>query len=191
MYHGRISTFPCTCARSSDQAMGGVCRAQAKEGKLAPSEFTGGTFTISNLGMFGVKQFSAIINPPQVSEAGLVVEAHRVGHMLAAGLLYLSHDGPHTTGLLAHTEMCEPPVNREVAPTPRRSPKKSSLLGSQCMDDPTSAKSAAKSAAKRAAKSAAKSAALPHMTGARHALPLFGLRCMRTCFVTMKRLSPA
>lgn len=41
-----------------------VEKARAK--KLAPSEFQGGTFTISNLGMFGVRQFSAIINPPQV-----------------------------------------------------------------------------------------------------------------------------
>ncbi len=39
--------------------------AKAKEGKLAPNEYIGGTFTISNLGMFGVKQFTAIINPPQ------------------------------------------------------------------------------------------------------------------------------
>mmetsp|Transcript_39018 Transcript_39018/g.98816 ORF Transcript_39018/g.98816 Transcript_39018/m.98816 type:complete len:240 (-) Transcript_39018:860-1579(-) len=39
--------------------------AKAKEGKLAPAEFMGGTFTISNLGMFGIKSFSAIINPPQ------------------------------------------------------------------------------------------------------------------------------
>ena len=39
--------------------------AKAKEGKLKPSEFQGGTFTISNLGMFGVKQFAAIVNPPQ------------------------------------------------------------------------------------------------------------------------------
>jgi len=38
---------------------------KAKKGKLAPHEFQGGTFTISNLGMFGVKNFSAIINPPQ------------------------------------------------------------------------------------------------------------------------------
>lgn len=37
----------------------------AKEGKLKPEQFIGGTFTISNLGMFGVKEFSAIINPPQ------------------------------------------------------------------------------------------------------------------------------
>ncbi|CAG00528.1 unnamed protein product [Tetraodon nigroviridis] len=39
--------------------------AKAREGKLQPHEFQGGTFTISNLGMFGVKNFSAIINPPQ------------------------------------------------------------------------------------------------------------------------------
>uniref|UniRef100_H2YN63 Acetyltransferase component of pyruvate dehydrogenase complex n=1 Tax=Ciona savignyi TaxID=51511 RepID=H2YN63_CIOSA len=38
---------------------------KAREGKLQPSEFMGGTFTLSNLGMFGVKHFSAIINPPQ------------------------------------------------------------------------------------------------------------------------------
>lgn len=42
--------------------------AKAKEGKLQPSEFVGGTFTISNLGMLGVKQFSAIVNPPQARE---------------------------------------------------------------------------------------------------------------------------
>ena len=39
--------------------------ARAREGKLKPEEFQGGTFTISNLGMFGVSHFSAIINPPQ------------------------------------------------------------------------------------------------------------------------------
>ena len=38
---------------------------QAKENKLKPDEFTGGTFTISNLGMYGVDHFAAIINPPQ------------------------------------------------------------------------------------------------------------------------------
>jgi len=38
---------------------------RAKEGKLKPEEFQGGTFSLSNLGMFGVKDFSAIINPPQ------------------------------------------------------------------------------------------------------------------------------
>jgi pyruvate dehydrogenase E2 component (dihydrolipoamide acetyltransferase) len=38
---------------------------KARQGKLQPHEFIGGTFTISNLGMFGVSEFSAIINPPQ------------------------------------------------------------------------------------------------------------------------------
>ena len=38
---------------------------RAKDGKLKPEEFQGGSFSISNLGMFGVKEFSAVINPPQ------------------------------------------------------------------------------------------------------------------------------
>ena len=40
---------------------------KAKEGKLGPDDMVGGTFTISNLGMFGVKSFSAIVNPPQAA----------------------------------------------------------------------------------------------------------------------------
>jgi len=39
--------------------------ARAKSGKLKPEEFQGGTFSISNLGMFGIKDFAAVINPPQ------------------------------------------------------------------------------------------------------------------------------
>ena len=38
---------------------------RAKAGKLAPEEISGGTFTISNLGMFGIDAFTAIINPPE------------------------------------------------------------------------------------------------------------------------------
>jgi pyruvate dehydrogenase E2 component (dihydrolipoamide acetyltransferase) len=38
---------------------------KARAGKLKPEEFQGGTFSLSNLGMYGVKEFSAIINPPQ------------------------------------------------------------------------------------------------------------------------------
>ncbi|MBX3454959.1 pyruvate dehydrogenase complex dihydrolipoamide acetyltransferase [Ferrovibrio sp.] len=38
---------------------------RARDGKLKPEEYQGGTFSISNLGMFGVKQFEAVINPPQ------------------------------------------------------------------------------------------------------------------------------
>jgi pyruvate dehydrogenase E2 component (dihydrolipoamide acetyltransferase) len=40
---------------------------KAKDGKLQPAEFQGGSFTISNLGMFGIESFNAIINPPQVA----------------------------------------------------------------------------------------------------------------------------
>ena len=38
---------------------------KARDGKLQPEEYQGGTFTISNLGMFGVRSFNSIINPPQ------------------------------------------------------------------------------------------------------------------------------
>ena len=38
---------------------------RARDGKLSPEEYTGGTFSISNLGMYGVKSFDAVINPPQ------------------------------------------------------------------------------------------------------------------------------
>ena len=38
---------------------------KARDGKLAPHEFQGGTCSVSNLGMFGITEFSAIINPPQ------------------------------------------------------------------------------------------------------------------------------
>ncbi len=42
---------------------------RARERKLTPAEYTGGTFSVSNLGMFGIDQFTAIINPP---EAGIL-----------------------------------------------------------------------------------------------------------------------
>lgn len=40
---------------------------RAKSGKLKPEEYIGGSFTISNMGMFGVSDFAAIINPPQAA----------------------------------------------------------------------------------------------------------------------------
>jgi pyruvate dehydrogenase E2 component (dihydrolipoamide acetyltransferase) len=40
---------------------------KARERKLTPAEYTGSTFSISNLGMFGIDQFTAIINPPEVA----------------------------------------------------------------------------------------------------------------------------
>ena len=38
---------------------------RAREGKLAPHEYQGGTASLSNMGMMGIKQFEAVINPPQ------------------------------------------------------------------------------------------------------------------------------
>ena len=43
--------------------------ARARERRLAPEEYTGGTFSVSNLGMFDIDQFTAVINPP---EAGIL-----------------------------------------------------------------------------------------------------------------------
>jgi pyruvate dehydrogenase E2 component (dihydrolipoamide acetyltransferase) len=40
---------------------------RAKIGKLQPDEYVGGTFTVSNLGMFGISSFGSIINPPQAA----------------------------------------------------------------------------------------------------------------------------
>lgn len=41
--------------------------ARAREGRLQPGEYTGGTLTVSNLGMHGVREFAAILNPPQAA----------------------------------------------------------------------------------------------------------------------------
>ncbi len=43
----------------------GALAAKAKDGKLQPHEFQGGTASLSNMGMMGIKQFDAVINPPQ------------------------------------------------------------------------------------------------------------------------------
>jgi len=40
---------------------------KARERKLAPDEYTGSTFSISNLGMFGIEEFTAVINPPEAA----------------------------------------------------------------------------------------------------------------------------
>lgn len=44
---------------------------RAREGKLLPEEYQGGTFTVSNLGMFGIDNFAAVINPPQACILGI------------------------------------------------------------------------------------------------------------------------
>ncbi|MDR1250886.1 MAG: 2-oxo acid dehydrogenase subunit E2 [Treponema sp.] len=45
--------------------------AKAREGKLSPEEMIGGTFTVSNIGMFGINSFTPIINPPEAAILGV------------------------------------------------------------------------------------------------------------------------
>jgi pyruvate dehydrogenase E2 component (dihydrolipoamide acetyltransferase) len=56
----RLSLAECALAR-------GELVARARENKLTTQDLEGGTFTISNLGMFGIEQFVAVINPPQAA----------------------------------------------------------------------------------------------------------------------------
>ena len=68
--HGLITPIVAKAHTKSVRAIGDEVRSLAKkafEGKLQPAEFQGGSFTISNLGMFGIESFCAIINPPQVA----------------------------------------------------------------------------------------------------------------------------
>ena len=85
---------------------------RARAGKLAREEITGGTFTVSSLGMFGVRQFDAIINPPQVAilAIGAVQErpvvrngALAVGHQATVSLSsdHRVVDGADAAGFLA------------------------------------------------------------------------------------------
>jgi len=70
---------------------------RAKAGKLQPEEYKGGSFTVSNMGMFGITDFAAIINPPQsailavggieecaVVQDGIVVPGKRMNLILSA-----------------------------------------------------------------------------------------------------------
>jgi pyruvate dehydrogenase E2 component (dihydrolipoamide acetyltransferase) len=52
--------------------------ARARAGRLRPEDVRGGTFTLSNLGMYGVDRFSAIINPPQAAILAVGRIAERV-----------------------------------------------------------------------------------------------------------------
>ena len=58
---------------------------QAKDGKLKPDQSQGGTFTVSNLGMFGITQFSAVVNPPQVHTSSVVASCFWAGPKETAG----------------------------------------------------------------------------------------------------------
>lgn len=73
--------------------------ARAKEGKLEPHEYKGGSFTISNLGMYGVSEFIAIINPPQaaiLAVSGISqVPVVRQGQIVVGSEMTLTLSGDH------------------------------------------------------------------------------------------------
>jgi pyruvate dehydrogenase E2 component (dihydrolipoamide acetyltransferase) len=98
--------------------------AKVRDGKVTPPELSGGTFTVSNLGMYGIENFSAVINPPQaallsvgavalkpvVDEAsGEIVARHMMGVTLACDhrILY-GADGAQFLGRVR--ELLEQPL---------------------------------------------------------------------------------
>jgi len=72
---------------------------RAKEKKLKPAEYEGGGFSISNLGMFGIRQFTALINPPQSAilavGAGEERAVVRDGKIVAATIMTLTMSCDH------------------------------------------------------------------------------------------------
>ena len=72
---------------------------RAREGGLRPDEYQGGTFTISNLGMYGATAFAAIINPPQacILASGAVLERPvvRAGQCVAAHIMTVTISADH------------------------------------------------------------------------------------------------
>jgi pyruvate dehydrogenase E2 component (dihydrolipoamide acetyltransferase) len=72
---------------------------RAKEGKLLPEEYQGGSFTISNLGMYGVSAFAAIINPPQAAilavSAILDAPVLKEGQVVAGKIMHLTLSSDH------------------------------------------------------------------------------------------------
>jgi pyruvate dehydrogenase E2 component (dihydrolipoamide acetyltransferase) len=72
--------------------------ARAKSGKLKPDEYQGGGFSISNLGMFGIPEFSAIINPPQSAILAVGAGEKRV---------VVKHDAPAVATMMTVTLSCD------------------------------------------------------------------------------------
>lgn len=67
MEDGLITPVVRGCGNKGIEAIDGELKeliTNAREGRLPPAEYTGATFTISNLGSFGIEEFTAIINPP-------------------------------------------------------------------------------------------------------------------------------
>jgi pyruvate dehydrogenase E2 component (dihydrolipoamide acetyltransferase) len=73
---------------------------RARDGKLKPEEYQGGTFTVSNMGMFGVESFTAIINPPQAAIVAVSSIARRPdfdesGEVVPASFMKLTLSADH------------------------------------------------------------------------------------------------
>jgi pyruvate dehydrogenase E2 component (dihydrolipoamide acetyltransferase) len=100
--------------------------ARAKDGKLQPHEYQGGTASISNMGMMGIKQFDAVINPPQamILAVGAGQQSPYVvdGEVKVATLLHASGsfdhraiDGADGAQLMeAIKQLCENPMGMVV-----------------------------------------------------------------------------
>lgn len=88
--------------------------AKAKNKKLSPDDFAGGTITVSNLGAFGIDQFSAIINPPQAAILSIgsirkVPVVNDKGAVVAGQRMWIGLSGDHRVvdGAVAATFLAE------------------------------------------------------------------------------------
>lgn len=88
--------------------------AKAKNKKLSPDEFAGGTITVSNLGSYGIDQFSAIINPPQAAILSVgsirnVPVVNDKGAIVAGQRMWIGLSGDHRVvdGAVAATYLAE------------------------------------------------------------------------------------
>jgi pyruvate dehydrogenase E2 component (dihydrolipoamide acetyltransferase) len=73
---------------------------RAREGKLQPDEYQGGTITVSNMGMFGIESFTAIINPPQAAIVAVSSISRRPdydenGEVVPASMMKLTLSADH------------------------------------------------------------------------------------------------
>ena len=88
--------------------------ARAKEGRLKPEEYSNGTFSISNLGMFGIGNFTAIINAP---EAAIL----SVSSVRKTPVVITDENGEDTIAHPAHDEysaLCGSPAHRRPSGLP-------------------------------------------------------------------------
>lgn len=83
-----------------------------REGTLQPNEFMGGSFTISNLGMFGINEFSAIINAPgkdhmlYIGTAYIYVFIHIYIHLLLLSSSFVFDVAPSTISFAPYHFLC-------------------------------------------------------------------------------------